>query len=95
MFVLTPQLSADVDVTELEAKIEGEIVSLDCHAGIVTVATDSQVDFLVMLDSETQLLDESETEIACTDLSVGTRVEVEGLLGAANIIEADKVEIEN
>lgn len=75
--VLTPQLRADVNVTEIEVQVEGEILSIDCDGGTMTIVMNTDDAFEVLLDNETVFEDELENSISCGSLGGGDRVTVQ------------------
>lgn len=107
-YVLTPQLSAEIDVTEVEeTEIEGEIISIDSETRILDIQTEGGAVFEVVVNDDTEIEtdddsddvseirgeDEAQVALAFEDLAVGQNVEVEGTLVEGSQILAREVEI--
>lgn len=105
-FVLTPQLRAEVDVTEAEVHFEGVITSKDDGSMILEVETEGSDVFEVLVDMSTSIFTDDDSDdgmarglptgdIALTfdDLAVDQHVEVEGTLMVGGQVTADTIEV--
>jgi plastocyanin len=106
MYVLTPQLRANVEVTDAAVEIHGEIVSVDAETSVIEVRTPNVDVFEVSIREQTQIFsdddsdDESEEDengavvaLAFDDLVAGQNVTIRGLLTVTGETAADEVEI--
>ncbi len=106
MFVLTPQVRADVDVAEAEVEVEGVIISKDDEADIIEIRTPSDDVFEVFVTGMTTILTDDDSDDAAEtrgivtdvmltfdDLAVDQNVDVEGTLMVGNQITADVIEV--
>ena len=95
-FVLTPQMRADVDVTESEIEQTFFFVSVDCATDTLVVENEEGEEFTVAIGAAA-ISDSNETELACEDLEslvTGDPLEIEGTLSLGNMIAATSVEVE-
>lgn len=104
MYVLTPQLRADIEATEAEVEIEGVIISKDDMAEIIEVRTPSDDVFEVIVTGMTNIFTDDDSDdgargvvtdfpLTFADLAVDQNVEVEGTLMVGDQITADSIEV--
>jgi hypothetical protein len=105
-YVLTPQLHADVDVSEADAEVEGEITSIDPDAKTFTVLTDDGDTFTVTVTDTTAIKSDDDSDDAGTDtgatvdlsfdaLAVGQQVQVKGTFSPGNEVTSNEVDVDD
>lgn len=93
-YVLTPQLSVQLDLVSADVEITGIITSVDSELTTITVMTEEGDEILVDVSEATLIAYSDDTEAAFDDFAVDQMVEVEGTLNVDNSIDAERVEIE-
>jgi len=100
-YVLTPQVRISDDDDDAEVRIEGDLVSINDAAQILVVRNASGTEFEVLVTGDTVILrdlsgsDSGSVPATFAEFVAGQILEVEGMLSAANVIDALKVEIED
>lgn len=91
-FNLTPQLRADVSVTNAAVTLEGEIVSVDLDNDLLVIAlTDGEVE-VIYTDADIFLVADTDVPNGLeTDLLPGLQVRIEGLMHVDGSITATAV----